>query len=85
MTEQIETPHKIKGFDAVAHDNMIRRMAFQVMESNKASLETVNTHVSSFKQKLKTHKIEQNQFKKTLRKIDELAELASHCSNVAGC
>ncbi len=84
MTEQIEQPHKIKNFDAIAHDNMIRRMAAQVIESNKSNQETVNLYVSSFKQKLKAHKIEQNQFKKTRRKLDGLTALARHCATVAG-
>jgi hypothetical protein len=85
QAERIETPHKMKGFDAIAHDNMIRRMAYRVIESNKSSIKTITSRVSEIKQKIKTHKIEQNQFKKTRRKLDGLAALARHCSTVAGC
>lgn len=88
MTEQTETPHKIKGFDAIAHDNMIRRMAHQVIESNKSSVETVKAHVSQIKENLKAHKVEQNQFKKTVNKAKDLANLASmirHSTKAAGC
>jgi len=77
MPEQIETPHKIKDFNAIAHDNMIRQMAAKVIQSNKSNLETVKAHVSEVKQKIKAHKIEQNQFKVTLNKAKNLANLAS--------
>lgn len=86
--QQVETPHKIKGFDAIAHDAMIRRMAHQVIQNNKSSLETVNKHVSGFKAKIKAHKVEQNQFKRTAnkaKKLAELANLARHSANVAEC
>jgi hypothetical protein len=84
QAEQIETPHKIKGFDAVAHDNMIRRMAFQVVENNKASQETVKEKVAEIRQQLKDAKPTNNQFIKTKRKLSGLVALARHCSTVAG-
>jgi|GEM_PF-1761216 len=89
MTEQIqEKPHHIKGFDAVAHEAMLRRFAAGIAIINQSNQETVNKHVSAIKDKIKSHKKEQNQFKKTISKAKELAGLASmirHSNSVAGC
>ncbi len=89
MTEQkAETPHKIKDFNTIAHDTMIKRMAYQLIESNKSNQETITKTTCKIKQKLKAHKIEQNQFKKTQNKANKLAALAAmirHSNNVVGC
>lgn len=88
MTEHIETPHKIKNFDAVAHEAFIRDCAHKIIQANKSNLETVQAHVSQFKEKLKAHKQEQNQFKITQQKTDKLADLAAmirRSTSAAGC
>ncbi|MGV2873513.1 hypothetical protein [Colwellia sp. E150_009] len=88
MTEHIEIPHKIKNFDAVAHEAFIRECAHEIIQANKSSIETVQAHVSQFKEKLKAHKQEQNQFKITQQKADKLADLAAmirRSTNTVGC
>jgi hypothetical protein len=82
-TNQVEKPHQIKDFNAIAHDAMIRRMAQQVLNSNVSSQETVNAHVSEIRTKLKTKKVENNRFKQTINKITQLSEMARHCSAAA--
>ncbi len=76
QTNQVEKPHQIKDFNAIAHDAMIRRMAQQVLNSNVSSQETVKAHVSEIKAKLKTKKVENNRFKQTINKINQLSVLA---------
>ena len=79
-TNQVETPHKIKDFNAIAHDAMIRKMAQQVLEINASSKETVNAHVSEIRKKLAAKKlpvknIETNKFEQTKSKVNQLAAL----------
>ncbi len=83
QTNQVEKPHQIKDFNAIAHDAMIRRMAQQVLNSNVSSQETVNAHVAEIRTKLKTKKVETNRFKQTLNKINQLGAIARHCSAAA--
>jgi hypothetical protein len=86
MTEHIETPHKIKNFDEVAHDAFIRECAHEIIQANKSSKETVQKHVSQFKEKLKAHKKEHQQIKKEVgAKINILGEMIRRNNNVAGC
>lgn len=87
-TNQVETPHKIKDFNAIAHDAMIRKMAQQVLEINASSKETVNAHVTEIRvklaaKKLPVKKIETNKFEQTINKINQLSAMARHCSAVA--
>lgn len=79
-TNHVETPHKIKDFDAIVHDTMIRRMAHKVIEINASSKETVNAHVSEIRKKLAEKKlpvknIETNKFEQTKSKVNQLAVL----------
>jgi len=87
MIEQVEIPHKIKNFNDAVHENMIRRMAAQVIASNKSKQETVNKHVSQVKEKLKNIKAEKTTFKKVRTKFNNLTNLIhqSHATNRAGC
>lgn len=52
MTEQDQTPVKIKNFDAVWHDAFIRECAHEVMVANASSQETIKVHLSDVRQKL---------------------------------
>ncbi|PCH95671.1 MAG: hypothetical protein COB83_08110 [Gammaproteobacteria bacterium] len=87
MIEQIETPHKIKNFDSVAHDAMIRRMAAQVIQNNKSSQETVNNHVSAIRKKLaQVEQIKKNYFSTSyLRDFAAKRRLIAQQINVEGC
>jgi hypothetical protein len=82
MTEQVEIPHKIKDFDAIAHDTMIRRMAAQVIQSNKSSAETVQKHVSQAKEKLKAYK--QVNSKKTIQRKKKFSVLTAMIQRSTG-
>lgn len=77
MTEQIEKPHTIKDFDAIAHDAFIRECAHEIIQANKSSIETVQKHVSQFKEKLKNCKQNQNNFKKAIRREQRFSALTS--------
>jgi hypothetical protein len=82
MTEQIEKPHTIKDFDEIAHEAMIRRMAAQVIRSNKSSIETVQKYVSQFKEDMQALKAKQNQKQIKKQRANNLSVLASmirHC------
>jgi len=87
MIEQVEIPHKIKNFDDAVHENMLRRMAAQVIASNKSKQETVNKHVSQVKEKSKNIKAEKTTFKKVRTKFNGLTSLIrqSHATKSAGC
>ena len=78
--EQIkEVPHKIKGFNAVAHEAFIRECAHEIIQANKASAEVAQKHLTDIRAKLAA----KAPVKKPMFSTSRLRELAANRRAIA--